>query len=29
VHLMHLRDGKVIEVWQFVGDGAAVEAFWS
>jgi uncharacterized protein len=29
IHLLHLRDGRVIEVWQFVGDGPAVEAFWS
>ena len=29
VHLLHLRDDKVVEVWQYVGDGAAVEAFWS
>ena len=29
IHLLHLRNGRVIEVWQFVGDGPAVEAFWS
>jgi uncharacterized protein len=25
----HIEDGQVVEVWQFVGDGPAVEAFWS
>lgn len=29
VHLFHLRGDKVVEVWQFVGDGPAVEDFWS
>ena len=29
IHLLHLQGDKVVEVWQFVGDGAAVEAFWS
>jgi uncharacterized protein len=29
IHLLHLRGDKVVEVWQFVGDGAAVEEFWS
>ena len=25
----HMKDGQVVEVWQFVSDGPAVEAFWS
>ena len=29
VHLFHLRGDRVIEVWQYVGDGGATEAFWS
>lgn len=29
IHLFHLRGERVVEVWQFVGDGAAAEAFWS
>ena len=29
IHLLHLRNGRVIEVWQFVGDEPTVEAFWS
>lgn len=29
VHLFHLEGDKVTEVWQFVGDGAATEAFWA
>jgi ketosteroid isomerase-like protein len=29
VHLFHIEDDKVVEVWQFVGDGQATEAFWS
>ena len=28
VHLFHLRDGKTATVDQYVGDPAAVEAFW-
>lgn len=29
VHLFHFVDGRVVEIWQFVGDGTAVEAFWT
>ena len=29
VHLFHLRDDRVIEVWQYVGDAEAAAAFWS
>jgi ketosteroid isomerase-like protein len=29
VHLFHMERDKVVEVWQFVGDGLATEAFWS
>jgi ketosteroid isomerase-like protein len=29
IHLLHLRDGRVVDIWQFVGDEPAVEAFWS
>lgn len=29
VHLFHIRDRRATEVWQYVGDGPAVEAFWS
>jgi uncharacterized protein len=29
VHLSHLRDGKTVAVDQYVGDPAAVEAFWA
>jgi len=25
----HIKDGQVVEVWQFVSDAHAVEAFWS
>ena len=28
IHLFHLEEGKAVEVWQFVGDGRAVEDFW-
>lgn len=28
VHLFAVRDGKVAEVWQFVGDVAQADAFW-
>jgi ketosteroid isomerase-like protein len=28
VHLFHLEDGRVVEVWHFVGDGPATEEFW-
>ena len=29
VHLFHLRDGRATAVDQYVGDPAAVEAFWA
>jgi hypothetical protein len=29
VHLFHLRDGRTVTVDQYVGDPAAVEAFWA
>lgn len=29
VHVCHLRDDRVIEVWQYVGDGEAAAAFWA
>ena len=29
VHLFHLRNDRVVEVWQYVGDGEATAAFWS
>jgi uncharacterized protein len=29
IHHFHVTDERVVEVWQFVGDGPAVEAFWS
>ena len=29
VHLFRIVDGRTTEVWQFVDDGAAVEAFWA
>lgn len=29
IHLFHLDGDRVSEVWQFVGDGEAAEAFWS
>ena len=29
VHLFHLRDGRTAAVDQYVGDPAAVEAFWA
>jgi len=29
VHVFHLRDDRVIEVWQYVGDGEAAAAFWA
>ncbi len=29
VHLFHLRGDRVVEVWQFVDDAHAVDAFWS
>lgn len=29
VHVFRMVDGRVAEVWQYVGDGPAVEAFWS
>ncbi len=29
VHVFHLRDGKTVAVDQYVGDPAAVEAFWA
>jgi hypothetical protein len=29
VHLFHVENGQVTEIWQFVGDGHAAEAFWS
>ena len=29
VHLFHVKHGQVKEIWQFVGDGRAAEAFWS
>jgi hypothetical protein len=28
VHLVHVENGQVMEIWQFVGDGHAAEAFW-
>ena len=29
IHLFHYRDERVVEVWQYVSDGPAAEAFWS
>jgi len=29
VHLFHMENGQVVEIWQFVGDGQATEAFWA
>jgi uncharacterized protein len=29
IHLFRLENERVVEVWQYVGDGAAAEAFWS
>lgn len=29
IHQFRMEEGKVHEVWQFVGDGAAAEDFWS
>jgi len=29
VHLFHLDGDRVSEIWQFVGDSAATEAFWA
>jgi ketosteroid isomerase-like protein len=29
VHLFHLQDGRTAAVDQYVGDPAAVEAFWA
>jgi ketosteroid isomerase-like protein len=29
VHLFHMRDGHTVAVDQYVGDPAAVEAFWA
>jgi ketosteroid isomerase-like protein len=29
IHHFHIRDERGVEVWQFVDDGAGVEAFWS
>jgi ketosteroid isomerase-like protein len=29
IHQYRIVDGKVMEVWQHVGDGKAAEAFWS
>lgn len=29
IHHFHIRDDRVVEVWQFVDDGTAVEAFWA
>lgn len=29
VHLFHYDGDRVAEVWQFVGDGVAAEAFWA
>jgi ketosteroid isomerase-like protein len=29
VHIFHLRDERVTEVWQYVGDLDAVSAFWA
>ena len=29
IHLFRLEGDRVMEVWQFVGDGATVESFWS
>ena len=29
VHQFHVRDGRVVEVWQFVDDATVVDAFWS
>jgi ketosteroid isomerase-like protein len=29
VHLFHIEHGRVVEIWQFVGDGHATENFWA
>ena len=29
VHLFHIENGHVVEIWQFVGDGHAVDEFWA
>lgn len=29
IHLFHIRNERVVEVWQFIGDGPAAEALWS
>lgn len=29
VHVFHVRDDRVTEVWQYVGDGEAAAAFWA
>jgi uncharacterized protein len=29
VHVFRLENDRVVEVWQFVGDGPAAAAFWS
>ena len=29
VHLFHLRGERVVEVWQYVGDGEAAASFWA
>jgi hypothetical protein len=29
VHVFHLRDERVAEVWQYVGDVEAVSSFWA
>ena len=29
VHLFYLEDNRVVEVWQFVGDGEAAAKFWA
>ena len=29
IHHFHIRDGRVVEVWQFIGDAEATHDFWS
>jgi ketosteroid isomerase-like protein len=29
VHLFHVENGQVVEIWQFVGDAHATEEFWA
>jgi ketosteroid isomerase-like protein len=29
IHHFHLREGRVVEVWQYVGDGEATGRFWA